>query len=146
MGAKKVVNKEAVAHLKYNKFDAALMSRSRRVTQKVLTGEGITRLPYKKIDGALISKSRDVAQQKVPEKAATHLQYKKIDAAIIPHSKPIPQEWVSKEVVILEAQADKLRRTIARRKTTIGNDGTAVIVDHYEHVLKDLEHQIVQPH
>merc|ERR1719422_94240 len=54
----------------------------------------------------------------------------------------VPQDWVAEEVALLDAQANKLRRTIARRRASTDSKGAAPIVDHYERVLKDLEHQI----
>lgn len=61
-----------------------------------------------------------------------------------PPIKTIPQEWVNDEVAILEAQANKLRNTVLRRRASKGEEHAAHIVDHYEKVLMDLEHQIAQ--
>lgn len=85
-------------------------------------------------------------QEWVSQEVVISLKSKKVDVAVIPRLKPICQEWVSEEVAILEAQANKLRRTIARRRANEDNDSTASIMDHYEQVLTDLEHQIARFH
>merc|ERR1712217_675355 len=66
-------------------------------------------------------------------------KYETADDHKVPLSQPVPQEWAGEEVARLEAQATKLRRTIARRRSSMDNDGTAQIVAHYEQVLADLE-------
>merc|ERR1719221_84431 len=61
-----------------------------------------------------------------------------------PQSKYITHDWVGAELTLLEAQADKLRRSIERRRASNKCDADAQIVDHYEKVLANLEHQIAE--
>merc|ERR1712039_853714 len=68
--------------------------------------------------------------------------------SIPPQSKPmsaqlkyIPHEWVGAELELLETQANKLRRSILRRRNSRDEE---IIVSHYENVLVNLEHQITQ--
>merc|ERR1719517_197961 len=64
-------------------------------------------------------------------------------APVLP-SKSITHDWASEELTLLEAQANKLRRTILRRKTNKESDAEAQIIRHYEKVLTNLEHQMAQ--
>merc|ERR1712217_277780 len=89
-------------------------------------------------------KKMEVSDMKCKKMEISDMKYKKMEISEIPVPKPIPQEWVSKQVAILEAQATKLRWTIARRKSIKDTNGTASIMDHYKQVLADLEHQITQ--
>eukprot|EP00406_Dinophysis_acuminata_P013250 CAMPEP_0179224436 /NCGR_PEP_ID=MMETSP0797-20121207/7782_1 /TAXON_ID=47934 /ORGANISM="Dinophysis acuminata, Strain DAEP01" /LENGTH=121 /DNA_ID=CAMNT_0020931403 /DNA_START=60 /DNA_END=425 /DNA_ORIENTATION=- len=57
---------------------------------------------------------------------------------------PIPSDWVAGEVAMLQAQAKRLRLTVAKRRLKRKEKGVKQILDHYENVLTSLEHQIAQ--
>lgn len=90
-----------------------------------------------------ISESKPATRGKFM-KGFTHVLCKEGGAAIIQPSAPLPllEEWLNEAGATLEAQADFLRQILARRAANKDNGDVALVVDHYEQMLTDLEHQI----